>query len=307
MRRAARLILPVLLVWCTAAAPAATAAEELRISGGPTSADDPAPVSLEAAVYLPEESPAPAVILAHGFGGSAADLDEQATALRDRGYVVLTYSARGFGTSSGQISMNSPEFEIADARALIDYLSTRTEVVQDSPGDPHVGVAGGSYGGGLALLAAGYDPRIDAVAADITWTDLEASLFGQSVVDPPTKERGVFKALWTGNFFGAGVVNRDGSVTECGRFTPDWCRAYTEAAADGVVSDASAELMRRSSPVSITDRITAPTLLMGGQADSLFPLAQVNANAEQIAAAQPATPVKVVWHGGGHDGGIDES
>ena len=54
--------------------------------------------------------------------------------------------------------------------------------------------------------------------------------------------------------------------------------------------------MRQSSPGSIADRIDVPTLLGGGQADSLFPLAQVNATAEQIARANPDTPLKVVWH-----------
>lgn len=287
-------------------APAAHAeSSALRLPGGPTSASDTRPVNLDASLYLPSSTPAPAVILAHGFGGSKDDLDERAAELSAQGFVVLAYSARGFGTSTGKISMNAPDFEVADARALIDYLATREDVQQDAAGDPRVGIAGGSYGGALALLTAGYDERVDAVAADITWNDLESSLFGQSSVAPDAP-LGVFKQLWTGNFFGAGTVNRDGSVTECGRFTPEWCRAYTDAAADGIVTPASQELMGASSPASVTDRIVAPTLLSGGQADSLFPLAQVNANAEQVMAAHPQTPVKVVWHGGGHDGGVNE-
>ena len=48
-----------------------------------------------------------------------------------------------------------------------------------------------------------------------------------------------------------------------------------------------------------------PTLLGGGQSDSLFPLAEVNANAEQISSVNDQ--VKVVWHAGGHDGGVNES
>ena len=297
------LVLPsLLLVACSVS----SGLENVRLPGGPNSAEQSAPVSLDATIYLPRATPAPAVILAHGFGGSKDDLAERAQSLSDRGYVVLAYSARGFGTSTGQISMNSPQFEVADARAMIDFLSTRSDVLQDVEGDPRVAIAGGSYGGALALLTAGYDDRVDAVAADITWNDLQTSLFGQSAAtgdDIP----GVFKSLWTGNFFGVGVINRDGSVTECGRFTPQWCRAYTQAAADGVVSVESGALMAASSPASITSRITAPTLISAGQADSLFPISQANANAEQITAAHPDTPLKVVWHGGGHDGGIDES
>ena len=289
---------------------AARASEDLRLPGGPTSPTDPTPVDLEATIWLPTQVPAPAVIIAHGFGGSKDSVSVQASALADLGFVVLAYSARGFGASTGQISINSPEFEVADAQAMIDALAARSEVIRDGPGDPRVGIAGGSYGGALAMLTGGYDDRVDAIAADITWNDLESSLFGQSALaidaeptDP--QDLGVFKQQWTSWFFSVGLV--DPEVTECGRFTPAWCRAYLEAAESGTVSKESQALMRASSPVSITDRITAPTLISAGEADSLFPLAQANANAEQIRRAHPEVPVKVVWHAGGHDGGVDES
>jgi ABC-2 type transport system ATP-binding protein len=268
-------------------------------------------VSLDAAVYRPDRTPAPAVVLAHGFGGSKESVVAGAEALTERGFVVVAYSARGFGESTGTISMNSPEFEVADASGIIDYLATRPDVVADADRDPRVGFAGGSYGGALSLLIAGHDERVDAVAADITWNDLEAALFGQSALDPATgaviDDLGAYKQLWSGLFFSAGLTSADGEVTTCGRFAPQWCRAYTEAATDGIVSAETAELMRRSSPVSIADRIAVPTLLGGGQADSLFPLAQVDATATQIRAAHPDVPLKVVWHAAGHDGGVDET
>ena len=46
-------------------------------------------------------------------------------------------------------------------------------------------------------------------------------------------------------------------------------------------------------------------MIIQGQADSLFPLSEGDANAKGIAAH--GTPVKVVWYGGGHDGGLSES
>ena len=280
-------------------------AQALSLPGGPTSAMDSTPVRLDADLYLPSTTPAPAVVLAHGFGGSKASVATDAEYLADRGFVVLAYTARGFGGSTGTISMNSPDFEIADASAVIDYLATLDTVTQDGASDPRVGFAGGSYGGALSLMAAGYDNRVNAVSADITWNDLQTSLFGQSVSNPPASRGvGVFKQLWSGLFFSAGLVTQDGEVTDCGRFAPDWCAAYSTAAADGVLTDKARELMAASSPASITDRISVPTLLGGGQSDSLFPLAQTSANAEQISAANET--VKVVWHAGGHDGGVDE-
>ena len=295
----------VLALISVASMPSAHAQVEpvaMMLAGAPASATDATPVQLDVDVYVPETTPAPAVLLAHGFGGSKEGAAEEAQLLVDAGYVVLAYTARGFGDSTGLISMNAPDFEVADASALIDYLASLASVSQESPGDPVVGVAGGSYGGALALLLAGYDDRVDAVAADITWNDLETSLFAQSAVDGV--QPGVLKSLWTSLFFSSGLGLEPGQpVTECGRFTPQWCAAYVEAVTRSIVSPAASELMAQSSPRSIADRITAPVLLGAGQADSLFPLTQANANAEQIVNA----PVKVVWHAGGHDGGIAET
>jgi len=293
------------------------APEALTLDGARASATDPTPVRLDADLYLPPAldtdaansgaKAAPAILLAHGFGGSKKSVSAQAESLVEAGFVVLAYSARGFGASSGLISMNAPQFEVADASRLIDYLSTRSEVISDGPGDPRIGIAGGSYGGALALMSAGYDPRVDAVAADITWNSLEQSLFGQSVISADAngeRMQGAFKSLWSGLFFSAGQSAPGTPVTECGRFTTAWCAAYTRAAVTGTIDTAGAELMRASSPVSITDKITAPTLIGAGQADSLFPISQANANATQILNAHPDTPVKVSWHAGGHDGGL---
>ncbi len=287
------------------AARAQAAPVPTTIEGAATSATDRTPVRLDADIYTPEVTPAPAVLLAHGFGGSKQSVSEEAQALADAGFVVLAYTARGFGRSTGLISVNAPEFEVADASALIDHLADLGSVSKESPGDPVVGVAGGSYGGALALLLAGYDTRVDAVVADITWNDLESSLFGQSMRN--TDAPGAYKQLWSSFFFSAGLGSRPGRADICGRFTPAWCAAYNDIATNRPVSPGVRALMRRSSPVSVTGRIRVPTLLGGGQADSLFPLGQVNANAQQIRAANPDTPVKVVWHSQGHDGGVDEA
>ena len=80
-----------------------------------------APVALDATLYLPAESaPVPAVLLAHGFGGTKADLADDARALAEQGYVVLAYTARGFGASGGLVHLDAPAFEVADARRMLD-------------------------------------------------------------------------------------------------------------------------------------------------------------------------------------------
>ncbi|PWU50994.1 ABC transporter ATP-binding protein, partial [Micromonospora globispora] len=105
---------------------------------------------------------------------------------------------------------------------------------------------------------------------------------------------------------GAGPGTAPGRVPDaadpsCGRFAADICAAYLRIATTGRADAEAVALLRRSSPAGVLDRIKAPTLLVQGEADSLFPLAEGDANARGIAAA--GTPVRVAWFTGGHDGG----
>ena len=260
-------------------------------------------VALDATIYLPKATPAPAILLAHGFSGDKTSVATQAEQLASNGYVVLVWTARGFGNSTGEISMDSPNGEVADVSKLIDYLSTRKEVIQQAENDPLVGITGDSYGGGISLMTAGYDRRIDAVAANITWNNLRQSLFPQNSNDPSL---GPYKKFWAGTFFALATLPNS-LAGECGTFTPEWCNAFKDAVATGIPTAADVKLLEASSPSTITNRITAPTLLMQGEADSLFPLSESIKNAEQIHAAHPKTPIAMIWHSGGHDGGTDES
>ena len=260
-------------------------------------------VTLDTSLYLPASVPAPAILLAHGFAGDKSSVAAQAKSLAESGYVVLAWTARGFGKSTGEISMNSPQGEVADVSKLIDYLATRKEVVQQGVKDPLVGIAGDSYGGSIALMTAGYDNRIDAVAANITWNNLSHVLFPQNSQDP---SYGPYKKFWAGTFFAlASLPNAFGG--ECGTFAPAWCTAFKDAVATGLPTAADEKLMLASSPSTITSKITAPTLLMQGEADSLFPLTESIANAQQIHQAHPNVPLAMIWHSGGHDGGTDET
>jgi ABC-2 type transport system ATP-binding protein len=283
--------------------PVSTENLTIKVPGGPGVANE---VHLDATVYRPAVTPAPAVLLAHGFGGSKDSVSAQATALARRGFVVLAWTARGFGASTGQIALNSPDYEVADARTLVDWLAKRPDVVQDAPGDPRVGVTGASYGGALALLLAGTDRRVDALAPEITWNDLAQALFpnaaGQGPIPSDTPAagafaaNGVFKRDWAGYFFGGGLAG----AGSCGRFRPEVCAAYTQAATTGGPTPQIVAMLQRSSPATVAGTITAPTLLIQGEQDTLFGLDQADATARQLAAA--GAPLKVIWYAGGHDG-----
>ncbi len=281
------------------------------------------PVLLDSSLYLPERTPAPAILLAHGFGGSKAGLDGQARTLARAGYVVLTYSARGFGASGGLIHLNSQRYEVADGSRLLDFLQARPEVAR--AGDrPVLGVAGSSYGGALALMLGATDQRIGAVAADITWNNLARSLFPNAVTGDEQRA-GVFKRLWAGFLFSSGFSaapggadgnagsgngssgtgssgsgsSSAGSSSSCGRFAAELCASYQRAVAGGPLDSRLVTLLGESSPASVLAGMRAPTLLTQGEQDSLFPLSEADANARQIAAA--GAEVQVRWRSGGHD------
>ncbi|MEV6517205.1 alpha/beta fold hydrolase [Micromonospora chalcea] len=313
----------------------------VTVRSGP-SGDEP--VDLDTTLYLPDRASAanrvPAVLLAHGFGGTKDSVRSDAEDLAARGYAVLTWTARGFGRSGGQIHLDSPDYEVRDAQRLLDRLAERPDIRLDAAGDPRVGVVGGSYGGGLALLLAAQDQRVDAIVPMITWNDLSRAFLPESTGRQSTD--GVFKKGWAGIFFGgggnagsgpAGLSGATAAAPEgapesagppspqpgagpgtgsgrapggaadpsCGRFAADVCAAYLRIATTGRADAAAVELLRRSSPAGVLDRIKSPTLLVQGEADTLFPLAEADANARGIAAA--GTPVRVAWFTGGHDGG----
>src|SRR5256886_5293711 len=342
--------------WAAWPTPASYVIENRMITVA-TGPDGSTKVDLDTTYYKPKaaskDHPVAAVLLAHGFGGTKADVADDAKSLADHGYAVLAWTAEGFGASGGQIHLDSPDWEVRDAQRLIDWLASRPEVRIDAPGDPKVAVVGASYGGGLALMSAAYDRRIDAIVPQITWNDLSNAFLPESTGAGAAS--GVFKKVWAGLFFGSGAsagawltgvgaaAPTGGAPTDgapdsgapssngapdsgapssngapdsgtpprggrrasgdpsCGRFATDVCRAYLTIAETGSAGPEQLALLRKSSPASVLDRITAPTLLIQGQADSLFPLSEADANAKGIAAH--GTPVRVAWFTGGHDGG----
>ena len=66
---------------------------------------------------------------------------------------MLTWTARGFGRSGGEIHLDSPDYEVRDAQRLVDWLAARPDIAKDADGDPKVAAVGGSYGGALVAHA----------------------------------------------------------------------------------------------------------------------------------------------------------
>ena len=292
--------LVALAVWAFAAGGAdrgvSTRQQVITVTDGPGKDQQ---VHLDSTLYVPDgvdaQHPAPAVIGSHGWGANKVALHDDALDLARAGYVVLLYSARGFGDSTGQVALDSPDYEVLDVKQLITWLAGQPGVLLDGPDDPRVGLAGPSYGGGITLLTAAYDRRVDAIVPSITWNSLVTSLLPNTAAPGVP---GVYKQQWAG-IFSIGVGGG------CARLLPTVCQAFQNMGTDGTADPQTMALLTRSSPASVISQIHAPTLLMQGAGDTLFPVSEAVASYRGILAT--GTPVRMVWLAGGHDTGFTDA
>lgn len=258
--------------------------------------------------------PVPVVLRTHGWGGSRETTPSSTTqALLDDGYAVLTWDARGFGESGGKVELDSPDYEVRDVQSLLDMVQAQPEILSDAHGVV-AAMSGGSYAGGIQLLSAAYDPRIRAMAPEITWNDLRYSLLPNGVV----KEQWIQLLFWDGlassQLNGAGL-HRDPTSTsppstgdvgfgpagpQTGGYDTNLPTYYAETmATNGGTADALAALAYRS-PSQHAATIAIPTLLIQGWPDSLFTVNEAERNFALVTGN--GAPAKMILYCGGHAG-----
>lgn len=160
------------------------------------------------------------LIYLHGFADNRVSGAGVIERFRRRGFDVLAYDSRAHGESGGT-AVTYGYFEKEDLRRVIDTLG---------PGP--IVLLGSSLGGAVALQLAAEDPRVSAVVAAETFSDL------RTVVT----ERAPF-------FFTAGVIS--GAIHRAereGRFEMD-----------------------AVNPARAARKITMPVLLIHGEADTSTP------------------------------------
>ncbi|QFR96525.1 CocE/NonD family hydrolase [Streptomyces tsukubensis] len=291
--------------------------------------------TIDADLYRPAgvdaAHPAPAVMTTNGFGGSKTDgsTDTIAEAFAARGYVALAYSGLGFGKTGCPISLDAPAIDGRAASGLIDFLGGKRAaddgtragfVTLDRAGDPRLGMIGGSYGGAIQLATASRDPRIDALVPLVTWHDLGYSLVPNTVggaqdVGAAARTPGVYKYQWTNAFFLIGEAqgllhpsldqSRLGGAG-CTHFVARACdmkRLFDSARFPKARTDKRLRYARQVSPASYLDTVRAPTLLIQGQADTLFTLNEAEATYRRLTAR--GVTARMIWQSWGHSDGIN--
>jgi ABC-2 type transport system ATP-binding protein len=229
------------------------------------------------------------------MAGATSPTDPFVAAFRSQGYNVVTWDPRGEFDSGGVLQLDSPQFEGRDVSQLITWVGGKPGVEIDHAAnpdtgalvDPRIGMVGVSYGGGIQLVTAANDHRIDAIAPGWSWNSLPGSLY------PDDAFKTAYSALLL-----LGLVTTGATIND------QIYGGIITGALLGVLTPSQIALLAASGPSITVSNITAPTLLLSGTVDVLFPLEQSVLNANYLTTPNgpmdlPAT-TKVIWYCGGH-------
>jgi uncharacterized protein len=145
---------------------------------------------MAATVYSPKSATSgklPTILMAHGWGGTAAQLARDATGFAQAGYLVVTFDYRGWGKSDARVVLTKPapanaqeskgQFvaEVREVREVVDpvdMLADWQNALHWLHGEPQVdtariGIWGSSQSGGYVAEMATRDHRIKAVYSQV--------------------------------------------------------------------------------------------------------------------------------------------
>lgn len=117
--------------------------------------------------YTPAKTPAPVVVMAHGFSAlKEHNLGDFASAFASAGFVVVVFDHRNFGESD--TDGTGIQYEIVPALQMSDYSDVITFATSLKDVDPtKVAIWGSSLSGGLVLQVAAQDRRVKAVISQV--------------------------------------------------------------------------------------------------------------------------------------------
>jgi ABC-2 type transport system ATP-binding protein len=143
------------------------------------------------------------------------------------------------------------------------------------------------------------DKRIDAIVPEISWGDLVRDLL----------PGGVLKQTWDLLLYGAGGATAatlgiwSPAGPQTGIFAPEIHMAFAQGAATGELDESLLDWFSMRSTTRRSGRIDAPTLIIQGTVDTLFPLNDGFENYRNLVGA--GTPVKLMTYCSGHTLGCD--
>jgi dienelactone hydrolase len=150
----------------------------------------------------PKSEKLPTIVMAHGWGGVAAQLRQDAIQFARAGYLVVTFDYRGWGASDSRVILTSPQpargdslrftAEVQEVREVVDPIDQTTDLANAVSwvyGEPQcdrqrIGLWGSSYSGGHVVYVAARDPRVKATVSQVPALDSR-----QFVLDGPERDK----------------------------------------------------------------------------------------------------------------------
>ncbi|MFL5297158.1 MAG: alpha/beta hydrolase [Phenylobacterium sp.] len=133
----------------------------------------------------------PTIIVAPGWGATAASLREDAVDLARAGYRVMLFDYRGWGDSDGRVTLATGRpgaggtftAQVRELRGYVDpgeqsedWFNAVSYVAADPMVEAgRIGVLGSDLAGGYVVYAAAHDLRVKALVSQVTWADLRPS------------------------------------------------------------------------------------------------------------------------------------
>jgi predicted acyl esterase len=301
----------------------------------------------------------PVVGVFHGWGGSKLGLGDDLQQWLDDGYAVFSMSDRGWGESCGAAAANrlqpicttagynhlmDTRYEVRDAQEVFAALADQAATGGSGQGliaPKRIGVAGGSYGGGISMALAALRNRvmlpdgtltpwvseggrameIAAAQPDIPWTDLAYSLMPNGhtldyVADAPYFARdriGVMKQSFVAGLYATGQATSNYALPLS---DPDadlvtWfgvINAGEPYESNPVAMDLADEVTTHHSSYYIDDSIApAPLLISNGWTDDLFPPDEAIRFYNRTRSRHPGAPVSLIFSDHGHQRGQNKA
>jgi dienelactone hydrolase len=228
----------------------------------------------------------PTVIIAPGWGGTAANFRQDAVDLARAGYLVMLFDYRGWGDSDGRVMLTRQRPaaegtftpEVRELRGYIDpweqvedWFNAISYAVTDPMVDAgRIGVLGSDLSGGHVIYVAAHEPRVKALVSQVSSVDTRP--YKPYQPDPA-------KVIAQAN----AAASRIATGQE--QYPADRARAIGAL----VGAPVGAKVVRWA-PVEQANRVTAPALFVLAQKEELFS----NTNNGQLACERVTGPRKMV-------------
>ncbi len=290
---------------------------------------DGTPIDVDVTLPATGDGPFPTILLLHGLGQSKTAF-ESATggesaaysnwAFAQKGYAVVTPTARGFGGSGGTTFLGDMRYEVRDIQTLVGQLVDQGIVKPDA-----IGSTGISYGGGFSTMLAflkdrvrqpdgSYAPWTSPKGTPISltaawprwlWSNGEG-IFTRTGRDPWARTpTGVEAQSYAGVIFG---VAFSGQLAPAGGDIASDLRRWKSQLDSGRYTDATQATLDNSynyHGVAGVPGTAAPLLLQSGWTDALFPVNQSLGAYNHIRKQSRSAPVALQVGDLGHAPGAN--